>query len=130
MASRLEAWKVLPRPERFTELYFGQQTRQPETFQPDDVQVISFTVHNLEQRGTDYRYVIAAHAGDKVQVLALGQLRLDQDTSQSIEQAVSVPPLGSRVEIRVQLEFQGIARGQDTASLETQSIHYWVNRAT
>jgi hypothetical protein len=130
LASRLEAWKILPRPERFTELYFAIPEQLPSTFMSARSQPVSFTVHNLEEQKTIYGYRIVAKASSKQQVLAHGQFALAHGESKNITRPILLPPLDERIEVQVVLEYQGIQSGHNAPSLETQSIHYWLNLTT
>lgn len=131
IVGQLNAWRLLPRPERFTELYFTNPSRLPTRYSPDQAQTLSFTVHNLENQSTQYHYAITAQTLDgKQQVLGDGTLNLKPDGSEEVVWSVAVPPLDSRVQVRVSLEYNGIPPGQVVPTLETQTIHYWVNKTT
>lgn len=130
MANQLDGWKVLPRPEHLTELYFANLRQLPTTYRPDKPQAIAFTIHNLEYRATRYHYLLVARAAGKERILGNGAITLAQDGSRSITRTVSVPPQGRRVEIRVSLRYSAVPFGHDTPSPETQAIHYWVTLTT
>ena len=129
IAAQLNAWKVLPRPERFSELYFTDYARLPITFAPGRLQTVGFGVHNLEHDTIQYRYTIVAQAAGKKKLLADGQLTLAHDGTQTISRRITVPLLDDRTEVQVQLQYSGIPFGHEAASMETQTIHYWINRA-
>lgn len=130
LTGQLHAWKLLPRPERLTELYFSDPTHLPATYTPGRTQSVSFTVHNFEHQTTDYRYTLTAWTPQREQALGNGHLTLGHDGRQNVTRIITVPALDRRTEIRVHLQYSGIPFGRDTASAETQAIHYWVNKAT
>lgn len=55
---QLDAFKLIPRPERFTELYFENHTNLPKTKVKNETIFFSFTVHNLEGKDMQYPYVV------------------------------------------------------------------------
>lgn len=55
---QMRRWKLLPQPERLTELYFSTPNRLPATYKPGQSQTVSFTVHNLEYKTVTYHYTI------------------------------------------------------------------------
>ena len=129
VASQLDAWRLLPRPERLTELYFIHNAHLPVVLKPGKTQAVGFTIHNLEHQTTTYRYVVAAIAPAKEQILGEGTATLAHDAFRDVSRTFVVPKLGPRLEIRISLEYSGIPLGQDSARPETQAIHYWVNTA-
>lgn len=119
---------MLPRPERLTELYFTDHAQLPTTYTASNSQTIKFTIHNLEHQTTKYRFRLIAQTANKEQSLSDDIITLAHGDSQDINQNITVPPLDRRVKIRVNLQYHSIPLGHDTTSLETQDIHYWVNR--
>jgi uncharacterized membrane protein len=113
---QLNAWKLLPQPERLTELYFTSPNQLPASYTPGQPQTVSFTAHNLEYRTTNYTYQISEQnqAGSATQPLAAGSFVLGQN--QYHTQAVRIPlaNLGSRVKVEVAL------------TNVNESIDYWV----
>ncbi|HXH27347.1 MAG TPA: DUF1616 domain-containing protein [Candidatus Acidoferrum sp.] len=128
IADQLNTWQVLPRPERFSELYFTDYHQLPASLYVGSTQRVRFTVHNLEHRTTTYQYTIVAFAPDRLaqQQLASGSLTLGQNESQVITQALTTPALSQRIMIQVSLQYSGILPGGVQPSTETQSIHYWL----
>ena len=128
IADQLNAWQVLPRPERFSELYFTDYHQLPATLFAGSNQRIRFTVGNFEHQNTTYYYSVIAFAPDKLieQPLAHGSFTLDQNQSRATTQAIVIPALSSRIMVQVSLQYRGIVPGASQPSIETQSIHYWL----
>jgi len=105
IAAQLHAWKLLPEPERLTELYFTNQPALPTTYLPGDVQAVAFSVHNLEQTSTRYSYVISQlnEKGDQTVVLARGNFTLGKNHYKAATVPVILTDLGSRSLVRVAL---------------------------
>lgn len=126
---QLNDWKLLPQPERLTELYYQNHTTLPASFTPGSPQMFSFTAHNLEYRDTNYRYSVTAQPADSTQSvpLASGSFRLPQNAyktsqvtfvpSENMAQAGTTP--NPRVQIITTLYKDGRQFG-------SESIHYWV----
>lgn len=56
--AKLNAWKLLPQPETFTELYFAAYPQEASQV-PDGTKVsFTFVVHNLEGATTTYPYMV------------------------------------------------------------------------
>ena len=117
--NQLNAWKLLPRPERLTELYFTKPNNLPSTYSPGQTQTVSFTVHNLEYRTTTYSYTILEqnNAGTTIQTLSSGSFTLDQNQYQTPQIKVQIADAGTRAKIVVQL------------TNVHESIDYWLNRS-
>lgn len=126
-----ENWQLLARPERLTELYFTDYRDLSRTFIPGGEQNLAFTVHNLEYRTTTYQYKLIAHSGDTAakQIIGQGMFTLQHDRSQTTRQTVVVPSLGSKVTVKVSLEYEAIAFGDTAPRRQTQSINYWTKAA-
>ena len=117
--NQLNAWQLLPQPERLTELYFANPNHLPSTYAPGQAQAIAFTVHNLEYQPTTYRYTVTAQADGSATMTTLttGSFRLDQNQSITTPVSVTLPDLGPRVKVAITLTDQN------------ESIDYWVNRS-
>jgi uncharacterized membrane protein len=116
--SQLNAWKLLPRPEKLTELYFTHPNDLPSTYAPGQSQAISFTVHNIEYQTMTYRYKIVetSQDGSRTKTIKTGNFTLQQNQYKSITKTVPLANLGARVKL--------------TTALPTvhESIDYWLNR--
>lgn len=58
IAAQMNAWQLLPQPERFTELYFNNYLQLPKTAVARKAFSFSFTIHNLEGAPTTYPYQV------------------------------------------------------------------------
>jgi len=127
LAKQMDDWLLLPRPERVTELYFVDYRQLSASATPETEQTISFAVHNLEHQTTTYRYTLTAKSEDAEEdhMLGGGSFTLDHDGSKETSRTVTIPKLDGRVAVKVSLEYEGIAFGDSTPTLQTQSIHYW-----
>lgn len=129
---QLYDWKLIPRPERLTELYFTDHTNLPTTYEPDETQIVKFTVRNLEYRTTDYTYVVGVLNDDESDELlsrATGTFKLDHEQSKDMETPITITAKGPRAKVIVTIYYQGIKFGEDDLSDQEQSIHYWVEDA-
>jgi uncharacterized membrane protein len=54
----MDEWLLIPRPERFTELYFDDHINLPKEISKGQEISFSFTIHNLEGQTTEYPYII------------------------------------------------------------------------
>lgn len=118
--NQLNDWKLLPEPEKLTELYFTHPNNLPATYRPGQTQTLSFTVHNIEHKTMTYHYKIT-EAGQNHQApktIRQGSFTLRQNQYRTVTASTTLADLGSRVKI--------------TADLPTanESIDYWVNRSS
>jgi hypothetical protein len=122
---QLDAWMLLPRPERLTELYFTDIQQLPKKAQAGASQKVSFTLHNIEHEPTTYRYAIVANPskGGDTQRLKEGTITLDHNQSKIISKTIKIPAMGSRMSIAVQLRYKSSA---ETSNTKKQSITYWM----
>ncbi len=119
LTNQLHSWKLLPEPERLTELYFAHPGSLPSTYVPGQQQTVSFTVHNLEYRRENYSYkIIEENQSGSVQVtLTGGSFVLTQNKYTNINRGIDVVDIASRVKIEVKLQSVN------------ESIDYWLNRS-
>ncbi len=116
IAAKLHHWKLLPEPERLTELYFTDHTKLPASFTPGQPQSLMFTVHNLEGRTTSYRYKAEELVpGNQPLLLGVGSFILrDADYR---DQAIALTPTdAARTEVRITLQPGG------------EVINHWMDR--
>jgi len=126
---QLYDWKLIPRPERLTELYFTSHHKLPQTYKSGQTQTITFTTHNLEYRTTTYSYTITQkNTSGKAKQLAHGTYTLRHDAHRTIAARVKLADLGKRTKIDITVTYQGIAFGQDSPSTQEQSVYYWVSK--
>lgn len=61
--AKLNAWKLIPQPEHFTELYLDDYAnlagRLPKSIAPGTTISFSFAIHNLEGRAMKYPYKVS-----------------------------------------------------------------------
>ena len=121
ITAQLNDWKLLPQPERLSELYFQNHATLPTTYSAGTAQSFAFTTHNLEYRDTTYTYRIVEQSEDASQSheLASGQFSLAQDAYRTTTIMASPVDLGGRVQLQVNLTVVG-------NPTTMQSIHYWV----
>jgi len=124
---RLDTWKLLPRPERLTELYFDNITGLPTKITPATPQPVGFVVHNLEARTVEYHYVlrVASLDGKIVRELGNGSFRLEANHTLTTTSAVAIPALSRRVQVQVRLRYGSIPWGYNAPVTEVQQINFW-----
>lgn len=54
----MDEWLLIPRPERFTELYFNDHINLPKEISKGDEISFSFVIHNLEGKSEEYIYQV------------------------------------------------------------------------
>jgi uncharacterized membrane protein len=105
---QLNAWKVLPQPERLTELYFTDHTKLPSTYAKGDSQTVAFTVHNLEYRETQYHYILSEtdQTSNVSTDVTSGDFKLEQNKFQKITIPITLSELGPTAKVTVRLSGQ------------------------
>jgi uncharacterized membrane protein len=128
--NQLNSWKLIPRPERLTELYFTDSTKIPSTYSAGQQQTVAFTVHNIEYRTTTYTYQVNQYSQDGkfITLLASSTFQLTQNQSKQLQVPVALVDTGSHSKLEVKLIYDGIIFGSDNPSRETQSIYYWLTQ--
>lgn len=118
IANQLNVWKLLPEPERLTELYFTQPNNLPAVYTPGMPQALSFTVHNLEYATTAYHYTVEEQdeAGISQQALTSGDFTLRQNEYKTVDLNIYLPDMGPKTQVIV------------TLTNTQESIRYLVNR--
>lgn len=127
ITQKLDDWKLLPQPARFSELYFTDERKLPSVLKVGSSQELTFTIRNLEHQTTTYNYkvIAASSASGAERLLGEGTLTLEHDHSQTAHQTVLVPALGTRLAMRVSVEYKGITLGEKQSQSQTQSIFFW-----
>jgi hypothetical protein len=85
---KLDQWKLIPRPERFTELYFNDHNTLPKQISKGGKIKFSFVIHNLEGRAMEYPYIVYFKSPDGLTVpikegsvaIAAGESRIVEET--------------------------------------------------
>lgn len=105
LKNQLEKWRMLPEPERLTELYLTNSRNIPGSYTPGVSLPADFTVHNLEGRATTYNYTIAEQAdnGTASYVLAKGSFSLNQNQTKAVRAAVTPLDMGERAKVTIRL---------------------------
>ena len=114
---QLHHWKLLPNPQRLTELYFTHPNALPASYLPGQTLSVAFTVHNLEYQTTDYHYTITEsnQNGAQAQILATGSFNLAQNQYHKIN--VNIPTIDDGNRAKVEVTLVNIH----------ESIDFWVN---
>ncbi len=115
--NQLNSWKVLPEPERLTELYFNNPNHLPTTYTPAVGQNVSVVIHNLEYETWKYHYTVKTIAAGKTTYTYLGTTTLTQNQYKTLPLYLDIPDIGPRVQVQVCLVNP------------SQCIDYWVNRS-
>ena len=114
--NQLNDWKLLPEPEKLTELYFTHPNSLPSTYAAGGTQTVAFTVHNLEYQTENYQYQITetSNNGQQNQILFSSSFVLKQNQYKNVSEPVSLLDFGSRVKISIDL------------TNVNETIDYWV----
>jgi hypothetical protein len=117
---QLDAWKLLPQPERLTELYYANHTKLPTNYTAGVPQQFSFITHNLEYQDTGYSYKVvqASEDGKITQPIASGTFKLTPDTIGTTPVSFTPVDMGNKSLIITTLT--------NTRTGSVQSVHYWV----
>jgi hypothetical protein len=115
---QLHAWKLLPEPERLTELYFEDHTTLPATYTPTRPVGFRFTVHNLEYRRMQYGYQVLQQSEDgrRIQLLEQNDFTLGNDKYHTVYVHHTLADLGQRAKVIIKLT-------------SGESISFWVKLA-
>ena len=127
LTKQLDTLQVLPKPERFTELYFTEHSQLPSAIRTGVPQKIMFTTHNVEHQPTTYRYDVSIIGGAGEQQVDSGAFTLNHGETATTIRSLLIPPLDRRVTIQVTLEYEGIGFGDTSPRTQMQSIHYTVD---
>jgi hypothetical protein len=102
---QLNAWKLLPQPEKITELYFTKPNNLPTSYSSNQTEVTMFTVHNSEYRTVRYSYKIIEQSvnSKKTVQLAQGEFTLFQNQYKRLDSMTRPADLGNNAEIKVEL---------------------------
>jgi hypothetical protein len=114
---QMNEWKLLPQPERLTELYFTHPNSLPGTYTAGQTLPVDFTVHNIEYKTENYKYQIIEDANNSTKglLLASGSFTLKQNQYKFPALSVTPANLGPKVQIIVNL------------SNVNELVDYWVN---
>ena len=95
--NELNTLKLIPEPERFTELYFDDSASLPRNTVKGEPVSFSFTVHNVEGATTTYPYRVYFQdpSGDQ-QTLTTGTVSLADGASTAIPVSIIYPVSNAR----------------------------------
>lgn len=103
--TQLDEWKLLPRPERFTELYLENHADLPRSVNAGQTVPFSFTVHNLEGGTMKYSYEVYALASsdDVRQPISHGDFSIDHTKAKTIANTFIFPENQKKMTIFIAL---------------------------
>lgn len=116
--NQLNSWKLLPQPEKLTELYFTHPNNLPKTYTPGRAQDVSITVHNLEGQNYLYNYKIVetSQDGRRSQVLQTGKFVIN--ANQYSTKLLNILPINLGDHVNLSIEITNV----------NQSISIWAKR--
>ncbi|HWY80121.1 MAG TPA: hypothetical protein VNW29_07225 [Candidatus Sulfotelmatobacter sp.] len=103
------------KPEKFTELYFENNSNFPFTIKQNQKKSFQFTIHNIEYQKYTYPYVVYLDENGKKIEIDKGQFTLSQDGYKTITETYTVSDPISRAQIVINL------------TSKKQQIFFWVN---
>lgn len=123
----MDDWKLLPRPEHLSELYFTDYRQMAVPTDTNAPQTVTFTVRNLEYQTITYHYTLAAisEGGLKERPLSSGSFALAHNHSRVISKAVVLPLGAGQLGVKVSLRYKSMDAHDSVSKLRKQSIHYW-----
>lgn len=111
--SQLDRWNLLPKPEKFTELYFDNHQQLPSIIKEDKEYTFRFVTHNLEHETLKYDYEVKI-ASESSKLLDKGSFILKHNQSKVIKEKLSLHTSIPKTKIEVNLINKG------------QKIHFWI----
>lgn len=105
ITNQLNKWKLLPEPEKLTELYFTQPNSLPNTYIPGQAQKVNFTVHNVEYQTMTYQYKIVeeSQSGSQQQTLISGSFKLSENQYKSTSFTSPLTDMGPQAKVVVEI---------------------------
>lgn len=118
---QLDTWKLLPKPQKITELYFKDAHNLPTTYSPHQLHKMQFVIHNVAEVPQSFTYVITArNENDTTTIeLARGAQHSEPNQTQPIEVDITPLDMGARANLTIALI---------SAEGTQQTINYWVTR--
>lgn len=128
--AQLNEWKLIPRSERITEVYFTDSKNLPETYFPSQQSEVRFSIHNLETETTTYHYVVSQDnpANNTVSQLATGEVTLENGKQSNVVVPVTFIDTGENTRINISVSYQGVAFGDDNKTPQNQNIYYLMKK--
>jgi hypothetical protein len=118
VAAQLQSWKMLPKAEQYTAIYFAKPQELPHAYAPGDVQTVSFTTANHTQSTAAYHYRIYADTSAGIADLSTGSMTINANATSATNTAITLPDLGARIRITVVI----------TGGNDQHTITYWITR--
>jgi len=105
ITNQLNNWKLLPEPEKLTELYFVHPNSLPTSYTPGGSQTVSFTLHNLEYQTVTYRYQIIEESqnGSNATVLNSSVFTINQGQYRTVSYPATLVDAGQDAKIVVSI---------------------------
>lgn len=118
LANQVSAFKLLPQPEPFTELYLtnvsGLLRDMPAGIKPGTTITFSFEIHNLEGRNKSYPYTVYILANYGTTTIASGTVELADTASVIIPESYTFKHAASSATVFISIPEQ------------KQSLHFFV----
>lgn len=96
---------LLPKKEKFTELYFNDHQSLPTRVLQRKEYPFSFTVHNLEQKSVEYPYEVYTQTKDnKKDILSTGKFTLDHNKYKTVYETLNMASVAGRMKVVVNLK--------------------------
>lgn len=114
--AQLNAMKLLPQEETFTEVYFSDHQKLPQKVDPYQLIPVEFTIHNLEGKEYKYGYEVLINTDGNKVPLTQATVSLEDNEYKTIKESYSTAYSGKRYQIIVNL------------INKNQSIDFWVNQ--
>ncbi len=103
LINQIYAYKLLPQPERFTELYFANHQNLPTVILVNQEQSFQFTIHNLEYTAMSYTVEVSINYNNKKVTLDKQAVFLKNDQYKTITEKFSVSQPATKAEVIVNL---------------------------
>ncbi|NTW14235.1 MAG: hypothetical protein HGA31_04370 [Candidatus Moranbacteria bacterium] len=115
--AQMNAWLLIPKPERFTELYFSDHTNLPKRVSAGDRMRFSFVIVNHEGNARSYGYSVHLIGAENVDPIVVRDVTdVASEESKEVQVGFDVPERFETGEVVVQLTDM------------SQQIHFWINK--
>jgi hypothetical protein len=115
--AQLQAWKLIPTPESYTELYFDHNLTLPSVVTDKPI-TFAFGIHNAQGQTMIYPYTVTiVSANGTIRPLAHGLIAIADAATATIPEAIGLTAGTTNAEISVDLPNQH------------QEIHFWLGAA-
>lgn len=121
---QLDSWRLLPRPETYTELYFEPQHKLAYAYNPGQDLQVSFVVSNHESQTVTYHYKIVAKADQSEQVLSTGQTVMAVNQQRNLAPQLHLPDTDQALSLVVELTYYAPLPNRDQPVKQQQHISH------